>query len=97
MSCDSCFRTSRCGEGGKNFLTPMFCLVVWCLTGCLAHMIWDGGGEGEVLFLSSLFFFFFFSTYISLSSLVKITLKCKDMSFCLDSAVMGNCMCFSVG
>lgn len=59
------------------------------------RMIWDGGGEGEVLFLSSLFFFFL--TYTSLSSLVKITLKCKDMNFCLDPAVSGDCMSFSVG
>lgn len=59
MSCDSCFGTSWCGEGGTNFSTPLFFSVVWCLTGCLMHMIWGGGREGEVLFLSSLFFSFF--------------------------------------
>lgn len=40
---------------------------------------------------------FFFFTYISVSSLVKITLKCEDMNFCLDPAVLGDCMSFSVG
>lgn len=48
-------------------------------------------------FISFLSLCFLFSTYISLSSLVKITLKCKGMNFCLDSAMLGNCMCFLVG
>lgn len=56
------------------------------------HMIW-GGWRASLIF----FLFFFFLTYISLSPVVKIMLKCKDMNFCLDSAVLGNCMCFSVG
>lgn len=53
------------------------------------HMIWGGGDEGSLISFLSLFFFLFFfcSTYISLSSLVKIMLKCKDMTFCLDSAI----------
>lgn len=57
------------------------------------HMIWGGVGEWEVLFLSSLFFFYIhFSVFSG-----KIMLKCKDMNFCLDPAVLGNCMSFSVG
>lgn len=81
--------------GGKNFLTPMFFSVVWCVTGCLMRMIWGVAVEGESDFFPLLFFFFL--TYVSLSSTVKIMLKCKDMNFCLDSAALGNCMCFSVG
>lgn len=32
--------------GGKKFLTPVFFSVVWCVTGCLMHMIWGGVGGG---------------------------------------------------
>lgn len=78
--------------GGKNFLTPMFFSVV-LVCDRMSYAYDLGGVEGK----SGFFSFFFFLTYISLSSVVKIMLKCKDMNFCLDSAVLGNCMCFSVG
>lgn len=47
---------------------------------------------GSLISFLSLFFYIHFSVFSG-----KIMLKCKDMNFCLDPAVLGNCMSFSVG
>lgn len=86
-SCDSCFR--QCGKGGQKLLNSNVFLggLVSDRMSYAYDLGWWGWRKSHFFPLSIFFSFFFCSTYISLSSLVKIMLKCKDMTFCLDSAI----------
>lgn len=79
--------------GGKLLNSDVFLSGLVCDRMSYAYDF--GGVEGKSDFFP--FFFFSFHLSLSLSYMVKIMLKRKDVNFCLDSAVLGNCMYFSVG